>query len=129
MVDTNIASHFMRYPEGEVAQRMRSQSVRSVGISIIAVSELRFGAAKIKSARLHHQIEWVLARMTVLALDAPADAAYAEIRTHLERQGTPIGPNDLLIAAHAVTLGLPLATANIGEFSRVPNLRVENWLD
>lgn len=129
MVDTNIASHFMRYPEGKTAQRMRSQSVRSVGISIIAVSELRFGAAKIGSARLHDQIEWVLTRMTVLALDAPVDAAYADIRAYLERQGTPIGANDLLIAAHALALHLPLATDNIREFSRVPGLRVENWLD
>jgi Predicted nucleic acid-binding protein, contains PIN domain len=67
--------------------------------------------------------------MTVLALDAPVDAAYADIRAYLERQGTPIGANDLLIAAHALALHLPLATDNIREFSRVPGLRVENWLD
>ena len=129
MVDTNIASHFMRYPEGNVAQRMRSQTVESVGISIIVVSELRFGAAKIKSVKLHNQIEWLLTKMTVLGLDGHVDVAYAELRSHLERQGTPIGANDMFIAAHALALDLPLITDNIREFSRVPNLRVENWLD
>lgn len=53
---------------------------------------------------------------------------YAEIRTQLEQAGTPIGPNDLLIAAHALALNLTLVTANIREFGRVPNLSVENWL-
>jgi tRNA(fMet)-specific endonuclease VapC len=56
------------------------------------------------------------------------DVSYGEIRTHLERSGRPIGPNDLLIAAQAVTLNLTLVTANVGEFSRVPNLAVVNWL-
>jgi tRNA(fMet)-specific endonuclease VapC len=129
MVDTNIASHFMRFPEGVVAQRLRDQSVGSVGISIIAVSELRFGVSRVQSARLHDQVEWVLARMTVLPLAAPVDLIYADLRAYLAGIGKPIGPNDLFIAAHALAHDVPLATANIGEFSRVPNLRVENWLD
>lgn len=69
-------------------------------------------------------MEQILARMTVLPLEPPVDIRYGEIRTHLERLGTPIGPNDLLIAAHALALNLTLVTANVGEFSRVPNLGV-----
>ena len=66
--------------------------------------------------------------MDVLPLEAPADRHYAHIRHHLARQGTPIGPNDLLIAAHALALNLTVVTANTREFDRVPNLKIENWL-
>jgi tRNA(fMet)-specific endonuclease VapC len=64
----------------------------------------------------------------VLALDVPADTEYGGIRAELESAGKPIGPNDLFIAAHAYALGATLVTANIGEFSRVRALKVENWL-
>lgn len=64
----------------------------------------------------------------ILSLDAPIDEAYAAIRTHLERAGTPIGGNDLLITAQARSLGLTVITANVGEFSRVPDLAIETWL-
>ncbi len=64
----------------------------------------------------------------VLPLDALADQAYAEIRAYLEGTGQIIGPNDLLIAAHALSLGLVAVTDNVGEFERVPGLVVENWL-
>lgn len=65
----------------------------------------------------------------MLPIDEPVAHAFAEIRAHLEYSGTPIGPYEMLIAAHALALDLPLVTANIGEFSRVPDLRLENWLD
>ena len=64
----------------------------------------------------------------MLPIDAPADDAYAAIRTGLEAAGLPIGANDLWIAAHARTLGAIMVTANVSEFSRVPGLNVENWL-
>ena len=73
-------------------------------------------------------MERILDQMIVLPVEAPVDERYAEIRVHLEQMGTPIGPNDLLIAAHALTLNMTLVTANQSEFARVPNLRVENWL-
>ena len=61
-------------------------------------------------------------------LDAPADERYAVVRDHLARDGKPIGANDLLIAAHALALEATLVTDNTGEFSRVPGLKIENWL-
>ena len=67
--------------------------------------------------------------MSIVPFAEPADQVYAELRAHLERAGTPIGPHDLLIAAHALALDLTLVTDNLREFSRVPDLRVENWLD
>ena len=66
--------------------------------------------------------------MEVLPLESPVDRHYSEIRQHLASQGPPIGPNDLLISAHALALGLTVVTANTGEFSRVPDLRLDNWL-
>lgn len=70
-----------------------------------------------------------MAAMPILPLEAPADEYYGAIRHQLERAGTPIGPNDLLIAAHARALGLTLVTDNVREFTRVPQLSVENWLN
>ena len=66
--------------------------------------------------------------MEILPIKPPTDARYAEIRLTLEKAGTPIGPNDLWIAAHALALDFTLVTDNITKFSRVPGLRVENWL-
>jgi len=63
-----------------------------------------------------------------MPLEAPVDRRYAELRHHLTRQGTLIGPNHLLIAAHALAADLTLVTANTREFERVPSLRIENWL-
>lgn len=91
--------------------------------------ELRFGAEKKQSASLRARVEELLTAIDVLALDVDIDFHYAEIRAKLEAAGTPIGPNDLLIAAHARSLDLVLVSANIREFSRVPELSVENWLE
>jgi tRNA(fMet)-specific endonuclease VapC len=70
----------------------------------------------------------VLARLPILSLDVPADARYGSIRAELEAAGQPIGPNDLLIAAHALALGATIVTANTGEVRRVRGLNVENWI-
>ncbi|HTN60373.1 MAG TPA: type II toxin-antitoxin system VapC family toxin [Devosia sp.] len=129
MLDTNIVSHAMRYPEGLVARHLSTYRIDQIAVSILVVAELRYGIAKVNSERLARQAEWALSAMTIVPLMPPADIAYANTRISLEKAGTPIGPNDLWIAAHALALDLPLITANIGEFSRVPNLRVENWLD
>jgi tRNA(fMet)-specific endonuclease VapC len=74
-------------------------------------------------------LEAVLDAFDILPFEEPADRHYEDIRSALERVGTPIGANDMLIAAHALALGLTLVTNNTGEFRRVPGLLVENWLD
>lgn len=129
MLDTNIVSNFMRYPDGRVGQRLGKYGVGDVAISVIVLAELRFGIAKSGSSRLASQAHWALGFMAVVPFDTPATLIYAQVRAALERNGTPIGPLDTLIAAHAVALDLPLATDNVREFSRVPGLRLENWLD
>ena len=74
------------------------------------------------------QLEAILDAVDVLALELPVDAVYGEVRVQLERAGQSIGGNDLLIAAHALTLGHTIVTDNEREFSRVADLRIENWL-
>jgi len=129
LLDTNILSDLIRHPQGEVASRISSVGEATVCTSIIVAAELRLGAEKSGSNELANRIGMILSALDVLPLEPPADRHYGEIRQQLTRQGTPIGPNDLLIAAHARALNLTVVTANTREFSRVPDLRVDNWLD
>lgn len=83
---------------------------------------------EIEFEQLYERVGLLLSALEILPLEPPVDQRYAEVRHHLATQGTPIGPNDLLIAAHALAADLILVTANTREFERVPSLRVENWL-
>lgn len=111
-----------------MANRVSPEGEGTVSTSIVVAAELRFGAEKSGSRKLADRVDLILSAVEVLPLEPPADRHYGEIRQQLTRQGTPIGPNDLLIAAHALALDLTVVTANSQEFSRVPRLRVENWL-
>ncbi len=128
MLDTNIVSDLVRSPQGRVFDRIAASGSDTMCISVITAAELRYGCAKKGSPRLLAQVEAILGSLEILPFDVPADAEYAGIRAELEAAGTPIGPNDLLIAAHAYSLRATLVTANVGEFERVRGLSVENWL-
>jgi tRNA(fMet)-specific endonuclease VapC len=128
LLDTNTLSEFIRYPGGLVNKRLAVVGEAAVCTSIVVACELRFGAKKKGSSRLEERVDEVLASLEVLPLDKESDRHYAEIRTHLSRQGRPIGSNDLLIAAHTLALDLILVTGNVDEFARVPGLSIENWL-
>ena len=129
MLDTNIVSDLVRNPAGKVARKLRDVGEEAICVSIIVAAELRFGVMKNGSPGLKRKIEGILARVAIVPLEAPADVEYAMIRQSLEARGAPIGPNDFLIAAHALALGLPLVTSNTREFSRVSGLALENWLE
>ena len=128
LLDTNIISDLVRRPDGTVATRIAEVGEDSICTSIVVAAELRYGAAKSNSKQLSERVGLLLSALEILPLEPPTDQRYAEIRHHLARQGTPIGPNDLLIAAHTLTADLTLVTANAREFERVPSLHVENWL-
>jgi tRNA(fMet)-specific endonuclease VapC len=128
LLDSNILSDLIRNPQGIVAEKIRSVGEANVCTSIIVVSELRYGASKKLSIRLSTQLDAVLKVLITLPYETPADVEYARIRTELEQSGTPIGGNDLLIAAQATALECVLVTDNVCEFSRVRNLKVEDWL-
>ena len=127
MLDTNVVSDLLRQPDGTVARRTAAYERGSIAISIIVAAELRYGAHRRGSMRLTRQVEAVLSAIEILPLSEPADRHYGMLRFELERLGRPIGRNDLLIAAHARSLGAILVTNNTGEFSRVPGLKVEDW--
>ena len=127
MLDTNIVSELIRNPAGLAAQRAKEAGT-AVCVSVIVAAELRYGCAKKGSAQLLRRVEQFLSAVPVLPLDVPADHEYGGIRAELEAAGCSIGSNDLLIAAHAYTLGATVVTANVNEFKRVRGLNVQNWL-
>ncbi|HUO23577.1 MAG TPA: type II toxin-antitoxin system VapC family toxin [Caulobacteraceae bacterium] len=128
LLDTNILSDLVRNPQGRIADRIAELGEDAICTSIIVAAELRFGAAKRGSPRLTLQLERILGAIEVEPFDAPADAAYGAVRAQLETAGLPIGGNDMLIAAHALSAGRVVVTDNEREFTRVNGLLVENWL-
>jgi tRNA(fMet)-specific endonuclease VapC len=129
LLDTNVLSELVRDPQCTVATRIAAVGEDAICTSIIVAAELRFGATKSGSAKLTDRVDAILSALEILPLETPVDRHYATARWDLARRGTLIGPNDMLIAAHALCQGLTVVTANIGEFSRVPGLSVENWLE
>ncbi|MDB5588145.1 MAG: virulence-associated protein VapC-like protein [Devosia sp.] len=127
--DARHKYHLSRAPSGGAAGRFREFPKGGLCVSLVVAAELRFGVDKLGSDRLRTQVNIASRLFDVLPLSLDVIEHYCSTRLALERAGTPIGANDLFIAAHALALGLPLIIDNIREFSRVPNLRVENWLD
>jgi tRNA(fMet)-specific endonuclease VapC len=128
LLDTNIVSDLVRNPQGRVSVRIHEIGEDRVCTSIVVAAELRFGAEKRGAPRLTAQLEAILGALEVLPLKSPADAVYGRLRARLERDGHPIGGNDLLSAAQAIALGHRLVTDNRREFARVGDLAIENWL-
>ncbi|KWT85170.1 MULTISPECIES: PIN domain-containing protein [unclassified Variovorax] len=133
LLDTNTVFELMRHPGGKVAARLRrlaqEQPDGRVCTSAVVDCELRFGVNRKGSARLADAYTRAMSVIEVRDLPAAVAPIYADIRTQLEQVGKPIGPNDLLIAAHALALDATLVTHNESEFRRVPGLVVENWLE
>jgi tRNA(fMet)-specific endonuclease VapC len=128
LLDTNIVGDLARNPDGQLAGRISALPPDEFGINPIVACEIEYGLTKRNSAKLRQQVEAILTAVPML--DLPSDIAehYGRIRVELERQGAPIGPNDLLIAAHGVASGITVVTDNEREFRRVKGLQVENWL-
>jgi tRNA(fMet)-specific endonuclease VapC len=128
LLDTDTVSSLVRDPHGPVARMIARHGADTVATSVVVAAELRFGAAKRGSKRLADQLDSILRELDVLPLESTADVHYAELRVALERAGTPVGPNDMLIAAHARSADLVLVTGNVREFRRVPMLEVIDWM-
>ena len=128
MLDTDICSYILKRSNDAVLKRLSTVAVSDVCISVITKSELLFGVEV--SLRRRHDAAALSAFLNYMQiLDFPDEASlhYARIRADLRRQGSMIGANDLLIAAHARSLGLTLVTNNTREFGRVSKLAIENW--
>jgi tRNA(fMet)-specific endonuclease VapC len=130
LLDTNICIYIAKQKPHSVLARLQQLKPGDVGMSIITFLELVYGAWKSQHREANlMRIEGLERLIPVLPLDASAAGRYGQVRTELERKGSPIGAYDLLIAAHALTLGLALVTNNVREFRRVQNLMVENWAE
>lgn len=128
LLDTDICICLINGQRERLARHFARLRPEDVGVSTVVVAELAFGAATSGSPRNRERIETFLSPLVVAAFDLDAAVAYGDLRAELQRRGTPIGPLDMLIAGHALALGVILVTNNRREFERVPDLRLENWV-
>lgn len=129
MLDTNICIGLIRKKPKQLIERLVACLPGEVGVSVMSVSELAYGAQKsAQTAQNLSALNEFLIPLEVKDFDQNAASIYGQIRAALERQGTPIGSMDMLIAAHALSLNVILVTNNTREFQRVPDLRLEDWM-
>ena len=129
LIDTNICVYIMNKHPPQVIQKFREMGAGNVCISSITVSELQYGACESKQVKKNmKRLEEFLSPFEILPYDESASIYYGRIRSYLEKEGSVIGPLDMLIAAHALSEELILITNNENEFKRVKTLRIENWV-
>ena len=127
MLDTDICIYAINERPPKILQALREHHAEGLGVSAITASDLHFGVARTGSARNAQALRQFLAGLEVADFDAAAAETGGQVRAWLAAQGTPIGPYDSLIAAHAQALGVTLVTNNTREFERVPGLTLANW--
>jgi tRNA(fMet)-specific endonuclease VapC len=128
LLDTNICIFIINQKPLGVLERFKNFNAGEVGVSSVVAAELAFGVQKTGSRRNRQALELFLAPLTIAPFDTDCIWAYAKLRAQLEKLGQPIGSLDTMIAAQALALDLTLVTNNQKEFSRVPGLRLENWV-
>ena len=129
MLDTNICIYIIKKKPISVLQKFESLPLGSVAMSLVTYGELEFGALRSNNSKQALDIlDEIAAYIPVLPMPIDASKEYADIRAKLSAKGTPIGNNDLWIAAHARALGHTLVSNNVREFERVDNLKLENWV-
>jgi len=128
LLDTNICMYIIKQQQAVVLNRFLVYQVGDIGISSITLAELRYRVAKSKHREKNaNALDEFIVPLEIVAFDEAAAQAYGDIRTTLEKAGMPIGAMDLLIAAHAVSLGVTLVTNNAREFRRIPILDILDW--
>lgn len=128
LLDTNICIYIIKKRPEVVLEKFREMTIGSVGISTITLAELEYGIRKsINPDKNLEALNQFLVPLDIKDFDYNATVEYGKIRANLEKTGTPIGPLDTLIAAHALSLNTTLVTNNEKEFIRVAGLKIENW--
>jgi tRNA(fMet)-specific endonuclease VapC len=128
MLDTNTCVDLIRQRSGKILSRLKRRRSDDVCVSAVTLSELEYGAAKSSDPPKNRlALAEFMTPFAVMPYDDAVAPSYGQVRAELERKGTPIGPLDTMIAAHALTRGLTLVTDNEREFRRVPDLKVQNW--
>ena len=128
LLDTNIISDLAHNPSGQVARKLSKIDPDEIFSSIIVAAEVWFGVEGNPSFRSRARTESFLERLTILGLEPEVAKVYGKVRAQMSANGTALGPNDRLIAAHALSVDATLVTGDEKAFSRVPGLKVENWL-
>ena len=129
MLDTNICIYAIKHRPPQVLKQLRAHAAEGLGISSISVAELFFGAKKSGSLKNLAALKHFLEPLEIADFDLHAAQSYGHVRKLLEQSGTPIGPLDTQIAAHALALNATLVSNNVREFSRVNGLSLENWVE
>lgn len=128
LLDTNVCIDYLNRSYASVVGRIQRSSPEDLCLSSVVVAELRYGADKsARKAQNHARLDVLVAEIQCLDFDLSATRVYGRIRSSLEAEGASIGPYDMMIAAHALSLGLVLVTDNDREFRRVAGLKIENW--
>ena len=129
LLDTNICVFLMKNKYPELAEKLLNRDPSEIAVSSVTVYELEYGAAKSQwPERNRNNVRLFLAPFTIIPFDVNDAIMAGEIRHLLEKAGTPIGPYDLQIAAQGLARGFTVVTHNTGEFSRVPNLQLTDWI-
>ena len=127
MLDTDICIYTINERSSAVLRAFRQFQSTGLGVSSVTAAELFFGVARTGSQRNLDALRRFLATLEIAPFDALAAEVFGSMRAWLASRGTPIGPYDTMIAAHAQALGVTLVSNNTREFRRVPGLKVENW--
>jgi len=127
MLDTDTVSYALR-GQGDVGAQILEHRPSELCVSAITVAELRYGTARRKSSRLDQLVDNFISNIAVVPFDETCATNFGRIANELTESGTPIGELDALIAAHAIALSVTLVTNNLKHFSRVPGLKLANWL-
>ena len=129
MLDTNICIYIIKRKPLNVIDRFKQTKISQIGVSAITFSELSYGVSKSsKPVQNQMALAQFIAPLEILPYGDDAAQYYGNLRTQLEKQGTTMGSLDMLIAAHALSTACTLVTNNTKEFSRIPNLKIENWV-
>jgi tRNA(fMet)-specific endonuclease VapC len=128
MLDTNICIYLIKQKPEKVLRHFKAHSVGEIGISSITLAELRYGVERSQQVQKNRQaLEDFTLPLEIAAFDEAAAEVYGSVRAELEQAGTPVGSMDMLIGAHALSLGVTLVTNNLREFEKIKNLKVVDW--
>jgi len=129
MLDTDLCIALIKRKPAKMLDKLTSHAPGDVGLSTVSLAELRYGVAKSAQKERNSQaLDEFLLPLEIADFDEMSAGSYGEVRAALEKAGTPIGPLDTQIGAHALSLGAVLVTQNTREFRRIPGLAVEDWL-
>lgn len=129
LLDTNICIYIIKKKPSQVFEKLKTLQINDIGISVITLAELEYGISK-STFPEKNKIALIkfLAPLEILPFTEKAAEIYGKIRSYLEKTGSIIGTLDFFIGAHAKSENLVLVTNNVTEFSRIPNLKIENWV-